>query len=166
MILIALGANLPAAGYTSPRATLEAALSRLQDKGPKITAKSRWYRSAPVPPSDQPDFVNGAACVETELGSREMLEALHAIEAEFGRTRSVPNAARTLDLDLLAYDAEVVDQPGGLQIPHPRLQDRSFVLLPLRDIAAEWRHPISGLSVGEMLSRLPTLEGVSPLDDD
>lgn len=166
MILMALGANLAADGYTTPRATLEAALDSLSASGIRILARSRWYRSTPVPPSGQPDFVNGAACLGTALEPRQLLEALHAVEAAFGRCRGVLNAARTLDLDLLAYGREVIDVQEGLRIPHPRMQDRSFVLLPLQDIAAEWRHPASGLNVGEMLAQLPDLEGICLLDSD
>jgi len=100
MILIGLGANLPSAAG-APRATLEAALAALARDGVRLAARSRWYRSAPLPRSSQPDFVNGVAAVETRLAPRDLLALLHRIEARLGRARGEPNAARTIDLDLL-----------------------------------------------------------------
>src|SRR5579864_6595278 len=102
MILIGLGANLPAASGP-PRATLEAVLRALPRVGIGLVQVSPWYESEPQPPSDQPWFVNAVADVATTLGPAALLTQLHAIEAEFGRVREAPGAARTADLDLLAY---------------------------------------------------------------
>ena len=111
MILIGLGANLPSARYGAPPASLEAALAGLEKAGPRVLARSRWYRSAPVPASDQPWFVNGVAEVATVLDPPGLLALLHRVEQEFGRVRREKNAARCLDLDLLAYDNRVT-RPG------------------------------------------------------
>ncbi len=153
MILIGIGANLPSdAG--SPRETCEAALVHLGRLGAAVTARSPWYESAPVPPSDQPWYVNGVASVQTTLSPAGLLAALHLTEAAFGRVRTSVNAARSLDLDLLAYNDEV-REVGAPRLPHPRLQDRAFVLYPLRDLAPGWIHPILGETAADLAARLP-----------
>ena len=119
MILVGLGANLPSSAGP-PQATLAAALEALEQSGVRILKRSRWYRSAPVPASDQPDFVNGVALVDTALAPDDLLALLHRIEARFGRQRREPNAPRTLDLDLLAYGDRIVEE-DDLVLPHPRL---------------------------------------------
>lgn len=153
MILIGVGANLPSAAG-SPRQTCEAALVHLGRLGVVIAARSPWYETAPVPVSDQPWFVNAVARVETRLSPAGLLAALHLTEAAFGRLRTVTNAARTLDLDLLAYRDEV--RTGGAPLlPHPRLHERAFVLFPLRDLAPAWRHPVLGETAENLAARLP-----------
>ena len=152
MKLIALGANLPWRGLT-PQETLTAALGRLAAAGVRVVRQSSWYRSAPVPPSGQPDFVNGAALVETGLNPGELLTQLHAVEAAFARARGVLNAARTIDLDLLDVDGEV--STGWPVLPHPRLHQRLFVLLPLQEIVPAWRHPTTRLTLDEMIASAP-----------
>ena len=109
-------------------------MARLAAVGIAVRRRSRWYTSQPVPPSDQPWYVNGVVAVETALAPMALLDALLAVEAGFGRHRGVPNAARTLDLDLLDYDGT---QCAGerLALPHPRLHERRFVLAPLAEIA-------------------------------
>jgi 2-amino-4-hydroxy-6-hydroxymethyldihydropteridine diphosphokinase len=161
MILIALGANLPSAAG-GPQQTLEAALTRLEASGVRIAARSRWYRTAPVPISDQPWFVNGVARVETALEPKALLTLLQRVEQEFGRQRSVTNAARTLDLDIIDYDGRVENTPG-LTLPHPRMQDRAFVLLPLAEIAPAWQHPILGKTVESLVSALPPEQKGEPI---
>src|SRR3546814_14054145 len=101
-------------------------------------------------------------CSSDLLSPWELLAVLHEVEAEHERVRSVPNASRTLDLDLLAYDDRVVDGAGGLMLPHPRLSERAFVLQPLVELAPEWRHPGSGLTAAEMLAELPPGQQVEP----
>lgn len=152
MILVALGANLPSPIHGGPVATLTAALSEMGRHGIEILKSSQWYETAPVPVSDQPWYVNGVASVATELPPAALLARLHEIEATFGRVRSIANAPRVIDLDLLSYgDVSSNDWPI---LPHPRLQDRAFVLLPLRDVAPGWRHPVSGETIDAMLARI------------
>jgi 2-amino-4-hydroxy-6-hydroxymethyldihydropteridine diphosphokinase len=155
-ILIGLGANLPST-VGPPVVTLQAALDRLACVGVITRQRSRWFRSAPVPPSGQPWYVNGVAAVATALDPATLLQTLHAIEAEFGRVRGEPNAARTLDLDLLAYGDRVeTPAPGrpGPILPHPRLTERAFVLLPLAEVAPAWYHPATGRPVSELIAAL------------
>ena len=165
MILVGLGANLPTPGYAGPRETLEAALGRLTAAGVGIRALSPWYRTAPVPASDQPDFVNAVAAVTTDLGPRRLLALLHAVEAAFGRVRGRRNAARGIDLDLLAYDDLVVDEPG-LTLPHPRLAERAFVVRTLADLTAalgvSWRHPVTHADVAALLAARPADQHAAP----
>lgn len=153
MILIGVGANLPGS-EGSPRATCEAALACLGAFGAPVVARSPWYETAPIPDSDQPWFVNAVARVSTCLSPEGLLLALHRVEALFGRARSVPNAARTVDLDLLAYHDLIRSEASPL-LPHPRLHERAFVLFPLQDLVPGWRHPVSGRSVADMARDLP-----------
>ena len=162
-ILVGIGANLESARFGAPRDTVEAALAALPPAGIAVLARSRWFESAPVPLSDQPWYVNGVASVASALPPRELLDRLHAIEAEFGRVRLVRNEARILDLDLLAYGTVVAAEAGGLVLPHPRLAERAFVLLPLADIAPDWRHPATGLDLPAMLAKLPPGQTVRPV---
>lgn len=154
MIFIGIGANLPSA-YGSPRETCERAVQALEAAALRIGARSRWYESAPVPMSDQPWYVNGVVAVETAVKPAELLALLHEVENAFGRVRRERNEARVLDLDLLAYD-DVVSAEGGEGpiLPHPRLHDRAFVLLPLAELAPHWRHPASGEAIGDLIARL------------
>ena len=146
MILIGIGANLPHPCHGTPRETCEAALTALRRAGLTVLGRSRWFKSAPVPPSDQPWFVNGVAALQTELSPDGLLQILHEVEESFGRVRRVRNEARVLDLDLLAYGG-LVSAPGeSPEQPHPRLTERAFVILPLADLAPAWRHPVSGRS--------------------
>lgn len=152
MILIGLGANLPGPGGKSPRENCEAALVALAAAGVGIVRCSRWYCSAPVPVSDQPWFVNGVAWVDTEMEPSSLLALLHRIEETFGRERRTVNAARPLDLDLLSYHDLVLE--GSLRLPHPRLHERAFVLIPLGEICPGWRHPVGGESVEHLIAAL------------
>ena len=102
----------------------------------RLMAVSSLYRSAPVGYADQPDFVNAVAAIETGLNARELLDALLAIERRYGRVREFPNAPRTLDLDIVLYGETEVHEPG-LSIPHPRMFERAFVVVPLAEIAPE-----------------------------
>ncbi|MBD24767.1 MAG: 2-amino-4-hydroxy-6-hydroxymethyldihydropteridine diphosphokinase [Candidatus Marinimicrobia bacterium] len=154
MIFIGLGGNLSSwAG--SPLQTCTAALSHLERGGVNILRCSYWYKTEPVPSSDQPWFVNAVAEVQTQHNPRELLHLLHSVEELFERERSTLNEARTLDLDLLAFHG-LVWGPGESPpiLPHPRLHMRAFVLLPMLDIAPEWRHPVLGETTREMSQRL------------
>jgi len=164
MILLGLGSNLPTESHKTSIEVLTESLKALSTRRIEVERLSSWYRSAPVPISDQPWFVNAVASLSTALPPRALLAALHDVEAQFGRVRSVRNANRTLDLDLLAYEDAVIDDPGGLVLPHPRLAERAFVLLPLAEIAPDWRHPVSGRTAAEMLADLPAGQAVEKLN--
>jgi 2-amino-4-hydroxy-6-hydroxymethyldihydropteridine diphosphokinase len=159
-ILIGLGANLPSR-FGPPEETLKAALRRLQEAGVRLRRLSRFWRSRPVPISDQPWFVNGVAAVETDLPPEALLALLHRIEAEFGRLRGEINAARSLDLDLLAY-GRLIRETSPI-LPHPRLAERAFVLLPLAEVAPGWRHPLSGRAIAALIAELPADQVTEPL---
>jgi 2-amino-4-hydroxy-6-hydroxymethyldihydropteridine diphosphokinase len=164
MIFVALGANLEHPLFGPPRATCEAALRTLAAAGVAVVARSRWYGSAPVPPSGQPWFVNGVAAVESRRGPAELLGLLHRIEAAFGRERRVRNEARVLDLDLIDYGGQVSGPDEQPQLPHPRVGERSFVLLPLAELAPDWHHPVSGRPIAELVRGLPAEGLAEPLD--
>jgi 2-amino-4-hydroxy-6-hydroxymethyldihydropteridine diphosphokinase len=151
MILIALGANLPSPAG-APAETLRAALARLEGEGVRAVKLSSFYNTKAWPDPADPPFVNAVAVVESDLPPDALLATLHGIETAFGRSRSVKNAPRSLDLDLLDYDGRV--QAGPPILPHPRIAERDFVLRPLAEIAPDWRHPVTGLTAGGMLARL------------
>lgn len=161
LILIGLGANLPSS-YGEPPATLRAALDRLNEAGVTTLRRSRFWHSAPVPVSDQPWYVNAVAAVETDFAPEPLLALLHRIEEAFGRVRSVVNAPRLIDLDLLAYGREIRGE-GAPILPHPRLHQRAFVLRPLADVAPSWIHPLSGRTLAEMIEDLPRDQVIEPL---
>ena len=147
---IALGSNLQ-----QPRRQLQtafAALARLPDT--QLIAQSSLYRSAPVGYMNQPDFVNAVAAIRTALTPRALLDALLAIEREHGRVREFANAPRTLDLDIVLYGERVIREPG-LTVPHPRMHERAFVLVPLAQIAPGVQVPGSG-RVCDLLQNLDT----------
>lgn len=152
-IYIGLGANLPSTAG-SPVATLEKAITDLAATGVTIRYRSPWFETAPVPRAvDQPWYVNGVIDVATNLEPTELLILLQRLEVGSGRVRSVVNAARPLDLDIIAY-GDLVETARDPLLPHPRMEDRAFVLLPLETIAPRWRHPISGRSIAELIAAL------------
>jgi 2-amino-4-hydroxy-6-hydroxymethyldihydropteridine diphosphokinase len=150
---IALGSNLPSP-TGPPDATLAAALQQIASLG-RIVALSSLYSTAPVGFSDQPRFFNAVIALETDLAPRTLLDALLSIERLFGRDRSasVPNGPRTLDLDILLYGDLILTEPG-LEIPHPPLAQRAFVLVPLAEIAPHVVDPRSGLTASQLLANL------------
>jgi 2-amino-4-hydroxy-6-hydroxymethyldihydropteridine diphosphokinase len=176
--LIALGANLPV-DQSPPVATIRHALDALAESGFRDLVPSRLFATPCFPPGAGPDYVNAAARATAPDGwdARRVLAELHKVEDHFGRQRAQRWGMRTLDLDLIAFgdavlpDAEThahwltldpqaqrVDAPDQLILPHPRMQDRAFVLVPLADVAPDWRHPTLGLTVKEMLARLPATD--------
>ena len=160
MILIALGANLPSPAGP-PAATLNAALARLEQLGVTILSVSSLYESPAWPDPAQPVFVNAVAAIGTVFQPVELLVLLHGVETDFGRLRSAPNAPRPLDIDLLDYDGRILTD--GLSLPHPRLADRSFVLVPLAEIAPDWCHPVTDRGVTELLAARPDRAAVKKL---
>ena len=154
MIFIGLGANLESAEYGSPTATLKAALGILSTTNCSVIRRSAWYRSTPVPASSQPLYINGVAELDCALSPDKLLLYLHSIEDKFGRVRSTVNAPRIIDLDLLVYDDQVLRSDPGPIVPHPRMQDRAFVLLPLRDLVSDWVDPRNGRPIQELIDNL------------
>ena len=162
MILIGIGGNLESAQFGPPRDTLTAALAALKEKRIRILTRSGWYHTEPVPRSDQPWFVNAVVSLATELGAKDLLNALQATERQFGRVREEPNAPRILDLDILDYQGEVMDTTS-LVLPHPRLHERRFVLIPIAEIAPDWRHPILELTAVQLLAQLSSEQRIQRL---
>jgi len=163
-IFIGIGANLDHPVYGAPRRALEAALEELGRRGVAVRRVSPWYRTAPVPASDQPWYVNAVAEVATDLPADRLLAVLHEVETAFGRVRTVPNAARMIDLDLLDFRGEIAaGGPGKATLPHPRMEGRAFVLRPLADLAPDWRHPVSGTPIQALLAALPAGQTIERL---
>lgn len=154
---LGLGANLG-----DRWATLRAAVRRLRaEPGTRVLAVSAFYDTDPVGgPPGQPAYLNAAAAVETDKSPGELLRFLHAIEHEFGRVRTVKDGPRTLDLDLLLFDDLIIQTPE-LTVPHPRMHERAFVLVPLAEIAPDAVHPVLGKSVRELADAVPR-HGISP----
>ncbi len=153
MILIALGSNRNGR-WGSPRQAVVEALKRLNTGGLRVKRASRLMISAPFGVTDQPDFVNAAAEVETKLSPEVLLMRLHHIERMAGRKRTLRWGPRTLDLDLIDYHGLVSPRPARPILPHPGIAERIFVLAPLAEIAPRWRHPVTRLTAAAMLARL------------
>ncbi len=153
MILVAVGANV-AGPWGTPAETIGRVKFEL-DRGPlRLIAWATPIVTAPFGVTDQPDFVNGAAIVETALGPKALLSHLHVIERRAGRFREVRWGPRTLDLDLIDYNGLKLHDKSGLVLPHPGIAERDFVLKPIAEIAPAWRHPETGRTAAEMLEQL------------
>ncbi|WP_171130560.1 MULTISPECIES: 2-amino-4-hydroxy-6-hydroxymethyldihydropteridine diphosphokinase [unclassified Ruegeria] len=181
--VVALGANLSLRSQ-SPEMTLERAVDAMETSGLVIRARSRFYKTPCFPAGSGPDYVNAAVLVGSELPSRSVLDILHEIENRFGRQRQQRWGMRTLDLDmvccgdqvspslkeynhwrLLPSTEQMKSAPEQLILPHPRLQDRAFVLVPMADILPDWTHPVLGQTVRQMLDNLPDedISAIQPL---
>jgi len=167
---VALGANLPSP-VGPPAATLSAAVRQLGALG-NVKQQSSVYRTEPVGFADQPFFLNAVVALETDLDARTLLNKLLTIEKEFGRDRSagIPNGPRTLDLDILLSGGIELNEPG-LELPHPRMSERGFVLVPFAEIAPHLLIPGSGKTVAELLHTLQTtrkgdIDAVVPIKNE
>lgn len=153
---IALGSNLG-----DSRAILEAAIVMLaKTPGITVTSQSSWYRTAPIGPP-QPDYLNGCVILEVQLIPHDLLQTLLSIEKQFGRERRERWGPRTLDLDILLFDNLIIDT-STLQIPHPRMTERAFVLVPLAEIAPDLIEPTSGCAIAQLVQRVDC-SGVHPV---
>ncbi|UWQ96097.1 2-amino-4-hydroxy-6-hydroxymethyldihydropteridine diphosphokinase [Rhodobacteraceae bacterium M385] len=174
--LIALGANL-STGEMPPETSVPAAMARLADRIDAAAVFSDLYHTPAFPAGSGPQFVNAAMRIEWHDTAESLLALLHDVEAEFGRTRANRWEARVMDLDLIGLDDAILPSaatraewanlspeeaakvvPDQLILPHPRLAERGFVLVPLADVAPEWVDPATGLSVADMLAARPTAE--------
>lgn len=159
---LALGSNLG-----ERRAQLRGAREALAAAGAvRVTAASPLYETEPVGgPAGQPSYLNAVLRVETTLSPRALLDCCLAVEARFGRRRLEPWGPRTLDVDLLFYGREILGGPG-LVVPHPRLHERRFVLVPLADLAPALLHPVLGRSIRQLLADLDVAEDVRRLAEE
>lgn len=170
--IIGLGSNL-AYEQTSPREILQEALEMLGEKSINISAVSQFYATDCYPVGAGPDYVNAAALLTTTLSAADLLAELHKVEQTMGRERVQRWGQRTLDLDLLAYNSEIAPDlatyshwrclppeqqetmaPQQMILPHPRLQDRAFVLVPMADLVPHWLHPVIKRTTRQMLADL------------
>jgi 2-amino-4-hydroxy-6-hydroxymethyldihydropteridine diphosphokinase len=171
--VLAFGGNSESA-FGSPKDTLTHAISVLEDRGLIIQRLSKFYATPAFPKGSGADYVNAAALVQSNHSAQSLLEILHDVEATLGRERTARWASRPIDIDLIAHGSLVFPDaktqarwrqlsleeqmklwPDQLILPHPRLQDRAFVLVPACDVAPDWVHPVLGLSMAEMLKNLP-----------
>jgi len=164
VILIGIGGNLTSARFGPPHQALATALAALETEGVHIIARSAWYRTEPIPPSDQPWFINAVASLATALTAPDLLAVMQALETRFGRVRGERNAARVIDLDLLDYRGEVIES-ADLILPHPGIHERRFVLVPLAEIAPAWRHPLLGLTAERLLAGVASNQRIDRLPD-
>lgn len=163
VILIALGANLNGP-HGTPIKTLQKCGDFFEEEQIYIQKSSNIWKSAPVPISDQPWYHNAVCAVKTAQSPHEILKILNKIEYENGRTRHTLNEARSLDLDLIAYNTEIIETKN-LHIPHPRMHQRAFVLMPLQEIAPKWVHPVLKQTVSNMIKKMPNGQDIERVDD-
>ncbi len=163
MIFIALGANLPSR-FGSPVDTIEAAKVAIEACGIKIVQSSRIWLTAPVPfDAGQDWYHNGVIAVETDLSPSGLHQEMLNIEEEFGRVRTVKNAPRLLDLDIIIYHNDIIAEGERLIVPHPRMHERLFVLKPLQDIDKNWVHPKIRQNIDTMLAACSKDQKAKPM---
>lgn len=163
LVIVALGGNDKGVG-TSCIGVMFSALRELESRGIQVVARSSWWQSSAWPDPTDPPFVNAVVLVRTGLSAKALIAELHGIEAALGRVRTVPNAPRTLDLDLIAY-GRLVGDFDGLHLPHPRAADRLFVMGPLAEIAPDWVDPVSGRTAKVLAQRAQVGRDAQPISE-
>ena len=163
-ILVGIGANLIPKGFSSIQSGLNAAVDMLTEYGIKDVQCSSWYETSPVPKSDQPLFRNAVFSAITDASPQQLLLNLNEIEARIGRVRTIRNAARVLDLDILDFNSQSIDLKN-LIIPHPRMHLRAFVLIPLQEIKADYVHPITKVPIFSLINNLSDDQEISRLSE-
>tara|TARA_B100001245_G_C22758927_1_gene367281 strand:+ start:239 stop:736 length:498 start_codon:yes stop_codon:yes gene_type:complete len=153
LIYIGIGSNLNGKNNETPLQNCKKALEELK-KEVNICKISSWYKSEPIPVSNQPWYINGVVEISTNKSSIDLLEFILNIEEFFGRVREKKNEARILDLDIIDYKKKILYKKNKLIIPHPRMHQRSFVLQPLQELNPKWIHPIKKKGLKELISNL------------
>ena len=162
MIYIGIGSNLNGKNNETPLQNCKKALVELK-KEVNICKISSWYKSEPIPVSNQPWFINGVIEISTNKSSLDLLEFILSIEEVFGRVREKKNEARILDLDIIDYKKKILYIKNKLIIPHPRMHERSFVLQPLSELNPKWIHPIKKKGIKELIRNLNDKQKISKI---
>ena len=162
MIYIGIGSNLNGKNNETPLQNCKKALVELK-KEVNICKISSWYKSEPIPVSNQPWFINGVIEISTNKSSLDLLEFILSIEEVFGRVREKKNEARILDLDIIDYKKKILYIKNKLIIPHPRMHERSFVLQPLNELNPKWIHPIKKKGIKELIRNLNDKQKISKI---
>ncbi len=162
MIYIGIGSNLNGKNNETPLQNCKKALVELK-KEVNICKISSWYKSEPIPVSNQPWFINGVIEISTDKSSLDLLEFILSIEKVFGRVREKKNEARILDLDIIDYKKKILYIKNKLIIPHPRMHERSFVLQPLSELNPKWMHPIKKKGIKELIRNLNDKQKISKI---
>ena len=162
MIYIGIGSNLNGKNNETPLQNCKKALVELK-KEVNICKISSWYKSEPIPVSNQPWFINGVIEISTNKSSLDLLEFILSIEKVFGRVRKKQNEARILDLDIIDYKKKILYIKNKLIIPHPRMHERSFVLQPLSELNPKWMHPIKKKGIKELIRNLNDKQKISKI---
>lgn len=161
---IGIGGNLPGKQGQTPYQSALAVIEQLSHHTNILSCQvGGWYKTAPVPISDQPWYINSVIKIEIDCDAASLLSILQQLEYQSGRERSIANAARSMDLDILDFNHQIIETEA-LSIPHPRLHQRAFVLYPLRDVCPDWRHPISGKSLDQLIEALDPEQSIQPLE--
>jgi len=162
LIYIGIGSNLNGKNNETPLQNCKKALVELK-KEVNICKISSWYKSEPIPVSNQPWFINGVIEISTNKSSLDLLEFILSIEEVFGRVREKKNEARILDLDIIDYKKKILYIKNKLIIPHPRMHERSFVLQPLSELNPKWMHPIKKKGIKELIRNLNDKQKISKI---
>ena len=158
MILLSLGSNLPSK-FGDSKKTLLKCYEFFNNSDVKILKKSSFYESVAIPNKSDPKFINSVISIETKFSPEELIKYILSVEEKFDRKRAQVNAPRTCDIDIVDFNGEVINilnKNISLKIPHPRLEKRSFVLYPIREIDKNWKSPLSGKYIEQLIENLDT----------